>query len=145
MLRPRGSEIRFFMLDISGNPETTDLSRAALSSGISVTERYHIIHKSSSQHRSINLICSQELNSVRSRRIPSGFSPVPAVPGSAPASSASLVSTPAPVIVREEPKVAPTKFIRDHSLQHSALYLQKAIWIHHTADLSWTRAFYSMA
>ena len=42
MLRPRGSEIRFFMLDISGNPETTDLSRAALSSGISVTERYHI-------------------------------------------------------------------------------------------------------
>jgi len=76
----------------SGNPETTDLSRAALSSGISVTE-------------------SQALNSVSSRRIPSGFSPVPAVPGSAPASSASLVSTPAPVIAREEPKVAPTKFI----------------------------------
>ena len=32
-----GSQFNIFMLDISGNPETTDLSRAA--SGISVTER----------------------------------------------------------------------------------------------------------
>ena len=114
------------MLDISGNPETTDLSGAVPSSGISVTERYHTNRLLTS---SINLICSQAINSVNSRRIPLGFSPVPAVPGSAPASSAPLViTTPAPpVIAREEPKVTPTKFIRDHSLQHSALYLQKAI------------------
>merc|ERR1711988_1902801 len=78
----------------SGNPETTDLSGAVPSSGISVTE-------------------SQAPNSVNSRRIPSGFSPVPAVPGSAPASSAPLVITSLapPVIAREEPKVTPTKLI----------------------------------
>merc|ERR550525_1131486 len=56
----------------SGNPETTDLSRAA-PSGISVTE---------------------SLNNVNSRRVPQGFSPVPAVPGPAPA-SAPLIITPA--------------------------------------------------
>ena len=39
MLRLGGSEIIFFMLDISGNPETTDLS-GPVPSGISVTERY---------------------------------------------------------------------------------------------------------
>ena len=39
-LRLKGSEIRvFFMLHISGNPETTDLSRT-VQSGIPVTERY---------------------------------------------------------------------------------------------------------
>ena len=61
---------------------------------------------------------SQSVKSVSSRRIPSGFSPVPAVPGPAPASSVSsapLIITQAPVITREKSTVAPTKFIRDYT------------------------------
>ena len=83
MLRLGGSEILFFMLDISGNPETTDLSRPA-PSGISVTERYQTNALCISLTKLFNLkpsskLCQESPHSLRLQ--PRPRRPWPLCPG----------------------------------------------------------------